>query len=1239
MQEADEQGVAFPFVHHLLKLMSGVPPDTCRICSAPAEPDQPLFHPCKCSGTIRYIHQDCLTTWLAHSKKKNCDVCKHSYSFTKVYAPDMPSSLPPILLIRRLLQHIFSGIIFSLRAIAVASIWLGVLPWVTVWTWRMYFSMGESTAWWISDRPRPPTPDTHPFYNKIRYESTSPPPKTLFARVTSHPVWLALSADIFTGQIIASLIVLTFVAVFLLREWISQNARPGVFEDEEPLPEDPAAVPQDEQPGRRDAPLRLVFPPQQARRALQPLPPALRAEPPRPADNPNLPAPRMDPLLLMDTENQRPRNFNPADAANPDRWQLEHNGVPHHRRPKKKKEKARQTDGDDGRRHRRKVSDSGDEAQMEVELMKRKMFHKRIHVARTSAARRRVYTKRGTPHPPPSSPPIVPLPLPPASLASASASTSSPQQSTFNFTFKPPAATTDTTVPEPSIAESSNSADKFRTLFRTPDNPAPSSTPGIGSVTHFYVPPSGPPSSSSSFLPPPSAFSTNATYAPSSSSSSSSSSPFPSVTLQPPSGTIPFSLAQWPASSSSSSLPAEAEPEPEPLQLPVPAHFSLPPPPYPGPAYPMRPPLPTTPLPWSASGSSSPFVYSPGAESPNLATYRAPEELETGAGPSNIPGGYFEQNGDRGEWEVHVNGHGGEEGRDSDEEEDNRSLPSSDEDMEAERNRYFKAAEEEHGTVPDVVRSDTESDSDDGDIELNEVDDGIPDLHDGDEDEQDEEVQEDMFEFEEEPWEDVEVIEGQAGNFVQDAAAGAQQQQGAQGQDGQPADADNAALDNDEADGGVEDDMEGAMEAIGMRGPIYGVFQNAALMIFVLDTAIGLCIWVPFTIGKTAALLSLDPRRLLQVLHLPIRAMRLITDPIVDLVAFVILRLILPRVLNGFSLIFRVIMFFLSNSVGQFVPEKATIGMSAFSSKLLNHSTEFMNRPVEVFTAWTTPANLTKELDLSDNSTSILMSIPDHLGFTEPYFEALGSEVREFATKTQTTWITLALGTGPSNRAFAIFLGYLVVTLLFSIYLNILTVGNAKTAGIAVRNAVRQQLLVVKVAAFIVIELVVFPLGCGIVLDLCTVWLFPEANIHSRIAFFTQAPLTAMFYHWIAGTMFMYTFAVLLSGCRSVMRPGAMWFIKDPQDQNSHPIRDILDRPTLVQLRKIFVSGLMYSFVVACVVGSIAGGRIVSHYPTFLSTFSSYTSSFLILCTTSDPNELSKRLPQSSGKHLRLASA
>lgn len=159
--------------------------DTCRICSAPAEPGQPLFHPCKCSGTIRYIHQDwyvlppllfqrqtcsdicvwfSLTTWLEHSKKKTCDVCKHQYSFSKgasssssitaslthpsgpiVYAQDMPTHLPVILLFRQFAQQAVHAVIFCLRAVLVAFVWLAVLPWFTVWTWRIYFAMGSST--------------------------------------------------------------------------------------------------------------------------------------------------------------------------------------------------------------------------------------------------------------------------------------------------------------------------------------------------------------------------------------------------------------------------------------------------------------------------------------------------------------------------------------------------------------------------------------------------------------------------------------------------------------------------------------------------------------------------------------------------------------------------------------------------------------------------------------------------------------------------------------------------------------------------------------------------------------------------------------------------------------------------------------------------------------------------------------------------------------------------------------
>jgi E3 ubiquitin-protein ligase MARCH6 len=33
-------------------------PDTCRICRGEATPDEPLFHSCKCSGSIKHVHQD-----------------------------------------------------------------------------------------------------------------------------------------------------------------------------------------------------------------------------------------------------------------------------------------------------------------------------------------------------------------------------------------------------------------------------------------------------------------------------------------------------------------------------------------------------------------------------------------------------------------------------------------------------------------------------------------------------------------------------------------------------------------------------------------------------------------------------------------------------------------------------------------------------------------------------------------------------------------------------------------------------------------------------------------------------------------------------------------------------------------------------------------------------------------------------------------------------------------------------
>jgi E3 ubiquitin-protein ligase MARCH6 len=51
----------------------------------------------------------------------------------------------------------------------------------------------------------------------------------------------------------------------------------------------------------------------------------------------------------------------------------------------------------------------------------------------------------------------------------------------------------------------------------------------------------------------------------------------------------------------------------------------------------------------------------------------------------------------------------------------------------------------------------------------------------------------------------------------------------------------------------------------------------------------------------------------------------------------------------------------------------------------------------------------------------------------------------------------MALGDGTGERVFAIALGYAVIGLLVAFYLNVFTVGSVKSAGRAVRGAVRQQ--------------------------------------------------------------------------------------------------------------------------------------------------------------------------------------
>lgn len=48
--------------------------DVCRICRNTGDVDNPLRYPCACSGSIKFVHQDCLLQWLNHSNARQCEV-------------------------------------------------------------------------------------------------------------------------------------------------------------------------------------------------------------------------------------------------------------------------------------------------------------------------------------------------------------------------------------------------------------------------------------------------------------------------------------------------------------------------------------------------------------------------------------------------------------------------------------------------------------------------------------------------------------------------------------------------------------------------------------------------------------------------------------------------------------------------------------------------------------------------------------------------------------------------------------------------------------------------------------------------------------------------------------------------------------------------------------------------------------------------------------------------------------
>uniref|UniRef100_A0A915CR39 RING-type E3 ubiquitin transferase n=1 Tax=Ditylenchus dipsaci TaxID=166011 RepID=A0A915CR39_9BILA len=167
--------------------------DICRVCRLTGE-DSTLYHPCLCTGSIKYVHQDCLMQWLKYSKKEVCELCNHKFSFKPVYREDMPERLP----LYDLVKGVFVIAVRFLRLLLTYSIvcicWLGLVPLMASRIYRIVFSGLVSSVFSLR------------ILNLFSTEN--------------------IAVDIVRGSVIVAIFLCTFISLVWLREQIMNGAPP-----------------------------------------------------------------------------------------------------------------------------------------------------------------------------------------------------------------------------------------------------------------------------------------------------------------------------------------------------------------------------------------------------------------------------------------------------------------------------------------------------------------------------------------------------------------------------------------------------------------------------------------------------------------------------------------------------------------------------------------------------------------------------------------------------------------------------------------------------------------------------------------------------------------------------------------------------------------------------------------------------------------------------------------------------
>jgi E3 ubiquitin-protein ligase MARCH6 len=342
------------------------------------------------------------------------------------------------------------------------------------------------------------------------------------------------------------------------------------------------------------------------------------------------------------------------------------------------------------------------------------------------------------------------------------------------------------------------------------------------------------------------------------------------------------------------------------------------------------------------------------------------------------------------------------------------------------------------------------------------------------------------------------------------------------------------------------------------------LFQNAIFSAFLLALTVSIGLWIPYNIGRIAFLLFANPGTAVKVpLRLLFGCATFIQDLVVSFLGFIVycILAILARSASAGSTALqlsreacnRIIDDTVNNIMH--ITDSEMFALSAATHESLIYLRSFvLTILTNIYSTFififagdyriTHDSVVAVSSELYKNVTQTLLTVPSVLAKSDTWVISLGVAKRA-------TPLNLELSVwGGTDRFWAILAGYTTLCVLGALYVRKGTPFSTSQIGreweASIIDLLNQAGGVMKVILIISIEMLAFPLYCGLLLDAALLPLFEDATLMSRIHFTLKSPLTSIFVHWFVGTCYMFHFALFVSMCRKIMRKGVLCKFQNP---------------------------------------------------------------------------------------------